>query len=122
MIRTPRKIENSSNEEECGVCWQGGALLGCNRCPAAYHPLCAGYRATASPKSIPPIRALLEFAALDTCSCSSSLVPHLSRTDSSVFHQLTNMGTQASQYLLHLELQRSVRQGAQLCDAVVTPM
>ena len=32
-----------THESTCLVCWDGGSVILCDRCPAAYHPPCLGY-------------------------------------------------------------------------------
>jgi hypothetical protein len=32
-----------THESTCLVCWDGGSVILCDRCPAAYQPLCLGY-------------------------------------------------------------------------------
>ncbi len=44
MTRPPNLIRDDRNEEQCGACGKGGDLICCERCPAAFHAPCAGYR------------------------------------------------------------------------------
>lgn len=32
-----------THESTCLVCWDGGSVILCDRCPCAYHPACLGY-------------------------------------------------------------------------------
>mmetsp|Transcript_8653 Transcript_8653/g.10341 ORF Transcript_8653/g.10341 Transcript_8653/m.10341 type:complete len:329 (-) Transcript_8653:60-1046(-) len=34
-----------THESTCLICWDGGNVILCDRCPAAYHPSCLGYSA-----------------------------------------------------------------------------
>eukprot|EP00884_Botryococcus_braunii_P023502 jgi/Botrbrau1/9836/Bobra.0313s0013.2 len=43
-------VSEDGNEDICGACKRGGTLICCERCPAAYHPECAGY---ASSQDVP---------------------------------------------------------------------
>ncbi len=43
VVAAVEQSEDFANEEQCGACGRGGQLICCERCPAAYHAVCAGY-------------------------------------------------------------------------------
>ncbi len=43
FTRNPCYPPPPEHMDVCLVCWDGGELLCCDHCPAAYHPECLGY-------------------------------------------------------------------------------